>query len=531
MASGKINGKVTGTSASKYNFWIEWSSNPYPTEGYWLVNATAYLQRNDGYSDSAYNLNVNAADKYVTINGKKTTSTQKGIDTRNSAKVVIASAKNIKVVDESNGNKEINISAAFPFLVSNLSGGSASATVTLDKMDISLPTFAGEPIVISNVTQTSADVSFTSNDVLDKIEYTLDNEKTWVEVNKKQFTISSLEANTSYSLKIRIRKKSNQKTKTSVAVMFATLPIYVTDILANDVVVDVGGSLKLPYSVLPENATNKLVEVFPQNSDIVEVVKTTIYGVSKGTTKLVVIATDGSETTKIIGVSTIQRVTGITTNTPELVIPKTASIELQYTVLPENADNKNVTIVSSDESVARVENNVVVGVENGTAIITITTEDGNYQTEVYISVLGDYIWYDYAVPLEVLNVNDIKNIKSNIVTIKSILLLKGYDVEALREIPTEINTPLNNIFDLLQNIEYNLDVISDNDAKSIYYVESKTIGEYASNRDDIWRWIQILNEMYNILTGVYGKWQYLLCTDGYPTIEGKKILTRGDFVG
>ena len=87
------------------------------------------------------------------------------------------------------------------------------------------------------------------------------------------------------------------------------------------------------------------------------------------------------------------------------------------------------------------------------------------------------------------------------------------------------------MFDLLQNIEYNLDVISDNSAKSIYYVEPKVIGDYASNKSDIWRWLQILNEMYNILTGVFPKWQYLLCKDGFPTINGKKILVRGDFIG
>ena len=111
------------------------------------------------------------------------------------------------------------------------------------------------------------------------------------------------------------------------------------------------------------------------------------------------------------------------------------------------------------------------------------------------------------------------------------MLSKGYEVEPLKEITARVNTPLNNMFDLLQNIEYNLDVISDNSAKSIYYVEPKVIGDYASNKSDIWRWLQILNEMYNILTGVFPKWQYLLCEDGYPTIDGKKILVRGDFIG
>ena len=267
------------------------------------------------------------------------------------------------------------------------------------------------------------------------------------------------------------------------------------------------------------------------NTDIVSVDDNKIVGLSKGQTTVTLTAKDGSGVSKSINVSTIQRVEGIITNQNEIVLSKTSSVELQYTVLPQNADNKNVIITSSDESIVMVEGNTIIGIENGNAIITISTEDGNYQVKILVSVFGEYVWFNYTEPLEILTATDVKHIKSNIATIRSMLLLKGYEVKSLKEIYAETNTELNHIFDILQNIEYNLDVISDNDVKSIYYGESKIIGEYASNREDIWRWLQILNEMYNILTGVFPKWQYLLCEDGYPTIDGKRILVRGDFIG
>lgn len=110
-------------------------------------------------------------------------------------------------------------------------------------------------------------------------------------------------------------------------------------------------------------------------------------------------------------------------------------------------------------------------------------------------------------------------------------LVVGNTSNNIRNIEAYVNTKFIEIFDILFNIEYNLNIISDNICKSAYYVEPKIIGDYASNRDDIWRWIQILNDMYGILTNEKGKWQYLLCNDGLPTIENKKILLRGDVVG
>lgn len=524
MASGVI----TGITSNKYiDSKIVWSSTPSAISNKSTVTASLYFRRNNSYTGTPTSGNGTFS---ITIDGQKGSETFSFTVPNGGAWAKALTVTKI-VSHNTDGTKSIIISASGSIPISSLSFD-YSGNIYLDEIDVSLPNFAGQPIVFNNITQTSVDVSFTSNDDLDKIEYSLDNKETWVVVNSKNFTISELNPYTDYTLYVRIRKRSNQKTKTSAAWNFKTLPIYITDILVEDnISVDVGNYTELEYSLVPQNASVKTLDIKSHNTDIVSIDGNKLVGLSKGQTTVTLTAKDGSGVSKTINVTNVQRVQGIATNTPEVVIAKSLSIKLEYTILPDNADNKNVIITSSDDSVVSVVGNEILGVENGNATITITTEDGGFQTQIVVTVVGEYIWYDYSMPLEILNASDVENIKSNIRTIRSLLLSKGYEVEPLKEIISRVNTPLNNMFDLLQNIEYNLDVISDNSAKSIYYVEPKVIGDYASNKSDIWRWLQILNEMYNILTGIFPKWQYLLCTDGFPTIDGRKILVRGDFIG
>lgn len=145
----------------------------------------------------------------------------------------------------------------------------------------------------------------------------------------------------------------------------------------------------------------------------------------------------------------------------------------------------------------------------------------------------EYTWYSYTEPLAILNAEDINNAQANCETIKSILTAKGYSLSELSKETAEYSSPLVKIVDILNAVEYNLDVLNDTDAKSIYYGESyrAVAGGLAHNTEQIWRWFQVLNDTLPIVKGEKGKWGYLLCKDGYPTIKGKKIILRGDLIG
>lgn len=96
-----------------------------------------------------------------------------------------------------------------------------------------------------------------------------------------------------------------------------------------------------------------------------------------------------------------------------LTLPVGGSAQIAYTVLPNDATNKNVTITSSDTSVVTVSGTVAVGQANGIATLTLTTENGGYTAVVQVVVQGDYTWYDYPVPLDILNAEDVQHLCSN----------------------------------------------------------------------------------------------------------------------
>ncbi|MFN3195757.1 MAG: Ig-like domain-containing protein [Chlorobiota bacterium] len=61
--------------------------------------------------------------------------------------------------------------------------------------------------------------------------------------------------------------------------------------------------------------------------------------------------------------------------------------QVEFTIMPENATNKNVTWTSSNSSVATVnEFGLITAVAEGNAIITAETEDGNKSDEINVVV-------------------------------------------------------------------------------------------------------------------------------------------------
>ena len=72
-------------------------------------------------------------------------------------------------------------------------------------------------------------------------------------------------------------------------------------------------------------------------------------------------------------------------NTLTLIVDKTAT--LTAIITPDNAKNKNVTWISSNPDIATVTNGIVSAISEGTATITVTTEDGNKTANCNVTVI------------------------------------------------------------------------------------------------------------------------------------------------
>ena len=93
-------------------------------------------------------------------------------------------------------------------------------------------------------------------------------------------------------------------------------------------------------------------------------------------------AVSGQETeTAVTGVSLDQSAVSLYTN-----VAAESSVQLQATVQPTNATNKDLVWTTSDFRVATVQNGLVSAVGSGNAVITVTTKDGRYQDTCQVSV-------------------------------------------------------------------------------------------------------------------------------------------------
>jgi formylglycine-generating enzyme required for sulfatase activity len=144
-------------------------------------------------------------------------------------------------------------------------------------------------------------------------------------------------------------------------------------------------AVTLAATVLPSNATNRDVSWHSDNTGVATVSNGSVSFTGAGTATITVATVDGNKTaTCVVTVTPTASVpvpvSGVTLSQTSLSLAAGTTGQLAATVLPVNATNRNVTWSSSNAGVAAVSATGLVTAQSaGTAIITVTTQDG-YKT-------------------------------------------------------------------------------------------------------------------------------------------------------
>jgi len=218
------SGSFSNYPVNNFGLYCTWSASQSVTGNYSDVTLNVYLKY--------YTLSVGSrSDSTVSINGVSETYTAPAIsDSVSGYDTTLLKTYTVRVNHNSNGTKTgVALSASWRFSGTysgtSISWITASTTIDLDSLDRTAPTVSCS---VSNITANGFKISATSSATADIWQYSTNGGTNWTQFSttagtSANTTLSSLTPNTSYSVKVRARKKSNQVYGTSSAVSAKTL--------------------------------------------------------------------------------------------------------------------------------------------------------------------------------------------------------------------------------------------------------------------------------------------------------------------
>lgn len=155
-------------------------------------------------------------------------------------------------------------------------------------------------------------------------------------------------------------------------------------------VMNVGDYYYLETTLTPADATETTLSWETTDSKVLTVSKTgKVVAKAAGTAVIMVKTKSGS--VGYCTVTVLQPVTNIQISSKKETITVDQEIELKVTVTPANADDQDLIWESSDSSVATVnQRGEVLGIQEGIAMISVTSNDGNFKDFCIVTVKAKY---------------------------------------------------------------------------------------------------------------------------------------------
>ena len=155
-----------------------------------------------------------------------------------------------------------------------------------------------------------------------------------------------------------------------------------------------GDSETISATVSPSNATNQSISWSSSPSDVASVDGGKVTALKPGKATVTVTTADGGKTATCSVTVEAKKipVTGVTLDKTEAELVEGESITLTATIAPEDATDKTVSWVSSDEEIAKVDSEgKVSAIAPGTADITVTTTDGEKKAVFALTVVAKVV--------------------------------------------------------------------------------------------------------------------------------------------
>ena len=167
------------------------------------------------------------------------------------------------------------------------------------------------------------------------------------------------------------------------------------ELSAEEASVELDATLDLSELVVftPADATNKMVTWKSEDETIATVSAAgVVTGIKLGTTKISATSMEGNYSDTLVltvapisvkGVKILSGTDGV------MHIGTSSNYAIAYEIIPANAANKNTIWESSDPETVQIQNTaLIIGHKNGTAIVTVTTEDGSFKDMLTV-IVGD----------------------------------------------------------------------------------------------------------------------------------------------
>lgn len=162
--------------------------------------------------------------------------------------------------------------------------------------------------------------------------------------------------------------------------------------------IEIGESIQLSATVLPENTTNKTVKWTCTNTSVANVSNDgLVKALKEGNCQIIATTTDGSNHSAICNITVKKQfvyITDISIEPSDAKIEIGESYTLNATIIPSDATNKQILWSSTNPKVATVgKDGTVTAIAKGSAVIIASTQDGsNLSSTCYITVCDKTIF-------------------------------------------------------------------------------------------------------------------------------------------